>query len=125
MLGGFMCGGRGLTRYAVAVLTFTLSISGPVHAQVLYGSIVGTVLDGAGAVVPGATVVLTDAATGQNRATTTNEAGMYSLTNVLAGTYQLKVSGKGFRPFVETDVAATINNVARIDVKLEVGGTTE
>ena len=47
------------------------------------------------------------------------------MTNVLAGTYQLKVTAAGFRPFVETNLAVTINNVARVNVKLEVGGTTE
>src|SRR5262249_692283 len=84
-----------------------------------------TVQDSSGAVVPGAMVVFTSAATGQNRATTTNEAGMYSFTNILAGTYQLKVNATGFKPFAQTDVAVTINNVARIDVKLEVGAAPE
>ena len=51
--------------------------------------------------------------------------GMYSIDNVLAGTYQLKVTAAGFRPFVETNLAVTINNVARVNMKLEVGGTTE
>ena len=109
----------------LAVLTLVLSISAPVRAQVLYGSVVGTVEDSTGAVVQGASVVLTSSESGQNRAATTNESGLYSIGNVLAGNYQLKVTATGFRPFVETNLAVTINNVARINVKLEVGGTTE
>jgi outer membrane receptor protein involved in Fe transport len=109
----------------LAVLTLVLSVSAPVRAQVLYGSVVGTVEDSTGAVVQGASVVLTSSESGQNRAATTNESGLYSITNVLAGNYQLKVTATGFRPFVETNLAVTINNVARVNVKLEVGGTTE
>ena len=116
---------RGAVACAVAGMILTFPMAAPVRAQVLYGSVVGTVQDSSGAVVPGAAVVLTSASTGQNRSTVTNETGLYSLANVLAGTYLLKVTAAGFRPFSETDVAVTINNVARIDVKLEVGGATE
>jgi outer membrane receptor protein involved in Fe transport len=115
------------TRFSLAVSALALAIiaAAPASAQVLYGSIVGTVQDSSGAMVPSASVVFTDAATGQNRSTTSNEAGLYSFTNVLAGTYQLKVTATGFKPFVQTNVAVTVNNVARIDVRLEVGAATE
>jgi hypothetical protein len=75
--------------------------------------------------VQGATVGITSKVTGQTRQTTTNDSGLYSLTNVLAGTYELKVTAAGFRPFTETDVVASINSVTRVDVRLEVGATTE
>src|SRR6266545_3814202 len=110
---------RGFAGVSVAVLASAVWVAQPVRAQVLYGSIVGTVQDRSGAVIQGAAVVLTSPATGQTRQTTTNDAGMYSLNNVLAGAYELKVTATGFRPYVQTDVAATINNVARLDVKLE------
>jgi hypothetical protein len=113
---------RGAAACAVAGMILTFPMAAPVRAQVLYGSVVGMVQDSSGAVAPGAAIVLTSASTGQNRSTVTNETGLYSLANVLAGTYQLKVTAAGFRPFSETNVAVTINNVARIDVKLEVGG---
>ena len=58
----------------LAVLTLVLSVSAPVRAQVLYGSVVGTVEDSTGAVVQGASVVLTSSESGQNRAATTNES---------------------------------------------------
>jgi len=99
--------------------------SEPLGAQVLYGSIVGAVVDPTGAVVPKATVTITSKATGLSRETITDEAGRYSIPNVLPGTYDLKVTASGFRPLVRENVEVTINTVARVDVKLEVGALTE
>jgi hypothetical protein len=114
-------------EFALLSLLFAAVVASitPAQAQVLYGSMVGTVEDSTGATVPSATVTITSKESGQTRTATTNESGGYSIGNVLAGTYELKVSAAGFRTFVETDVAITINNVARVNVKLEVGGTTE
>src|SRR5437867_1879677 len=115
----------GLVCPAIAALTIAVSFVSPVPAQVLYGSIVGTVEDQTGAVIPGATVVISSKVTGQVRTTTTTDAGQYSLGNVLPGTYVLKVTASGFGPYTGSEVSASINNVTRVDVKLEVGGVTE
>lgn len=110
---------------ALGVLSGLLLCGRPGSAQVLYGSIVGTVTDPTGAVVPKASVSITNKATGLSRDTVTDEAGRYSLLNVLAGTYELRVAAQGFRTATQTDVAVSINSVARVDVKLEVGALTE
>jgi outer membrane receptor protein involved in Fe transport len=102
-----------------------LALAAPASAQILYGSIVGTVTDQTDAVVPKATVTITNRATGASRETTTDEAGRYSLPTVLAGTYDLKVTASGFKTQTRTDVTVTINTVSRVDVRLEVGGLTE
>ncbi len=96
-----------------------------VHAQVLYGSIVGIVEDQTGAVVPNAVVSIISGATGQTREMKANETGRYSFPNVLLGSYSLKVTASGFRPYTETNVIATINTVTRIDIKLLVGTAVE
>jgi hypothetical protein len=121
---GSFCGWGVLCRVMVILSAGGWFLS-PARAQVLYGSIIGAVEDQSGAVVQGATVGITSKVTGQTRQTTTNDSGLYSLTNVLAGTYELKVTAAGFRPFTETDVVASINSVTRVDVRLEVGATTE
>ena len=95
------------------------------QAQVLYGSLVGTVTDQTEAVVPGAQVTITSTGTGLTRETTTDEGGRYSFVNVLAGTYEAKITASGFRPVTRTAVEVTINTVTRVDVKLEVGAITE
>src|SRR5438093_39387 len=68
-------------------------------AQVLYGTIVGNVKDASEAGVPGATVTVTNKDTNVSRETITNEAGVYSLANVPAGTYSVKIILTGFKEF--------------------------
>ncbi len=96
-----------------------------VHAQVLYGSIVGEVRDASGAAVPGATVTITNKDTNQSREAKTDPAGAYSYTDVQAGSYSLKVTHEGFNSFERTDVPVTINAVSRVDVTLEVGNVKQ
>jgi hypothetical protein len=94
-------------------------------AQVLYGSIVGTVTDQTGAAVPSAIVKATNKSTGLTRQGATDSAGNYSIPNLLEGDYELSVSADGFKPLTQKDVVVRINNVRRLDVKLEVGKVTE
>ena len=77
----------------------------PAVAQVLYGSIVGTVTDSSDLAVPGATVTITHAETNQARETTTNETGNYTFPNVAAGTYRVDVTLPGFQSFRAQDIA--------------------
>ena len=94
-------------------------------AQVLYGSIVGTVADQSNAVVPSALVKVTNTSTGLSRQVTTDAAGYYSLQNLLEGQYDLLVTATGFKPVTHKSVEVQINNVTRINVNLEVGGVAE
>ena len=61
-------------------------------AQVLYGSMTGTILDGSGASVPGATVTIKDEATGLALSTVTDSNGTYTIRNITGGTYSLRAS---------------------------------
>ncbi len=102
-----------------------LGIQSPVHGQVLYGSIVGTVTDPSGAVVPDATVTATAIGTGQTRTDTTDQSGRFSILNLLPDKYNLTVLAKGFRKLEQTDLGVTPNTVTRSDLRLEVGRETE
>src|SRR6266571_7558158 len=92
-----------------------------VHAQVLYGELVGSVTDSTGAVVPAATVTITNLQAGQVRKTTTGASGSYSFTNVLPGVYRAEISAGGFQTYVQTGVQVSINTVTRVEVVLQVG----
>jgi hypothetical protein len=110
----------------LAIVLLCAAISAPrIQAQVLYGSLVGSVTDPSGAVVPRASVTVANAATGFSRESVTDEAGRFSLLNIPAGDYELKVTQAGFRPFTQAGVSVSINTVTRADVKLEIGGATE
>ena len=97
----------------------------PAGAQVLYGTLTGTVEDSSGAVVAGAGVTASNEAIGQSRETTTNASGMFTLTNLAPGIYSVEVALTGFRTFRRTGVEVTINTVTRADVQLQVGEVSE
>ena len=61
----------------------------PMHAQVLYGSVVGNVKDPSGAPLPGALVTLTSVETKQARDASTSDDGGYNFATVPAGNYEL------------------------------------
>src|SRR5262245_30360275 len=100
----------------VAVIT-----AGAARAQVLYGSLVGTVHDSTGAVVPGGAVTVVNTGTAQSLSVTTDSTGSYSFPNLLPGSYDVTITAKGFRSYTQKDVAVIVNTVRREDVTLEVG----
>ena len=112
---------------AVVCLLLILGVSAvrPMSGQVVYGSVIGTITDQSGAIIPGAAVTLTSTATGISKQATADEGGRYSVVDVLPGNYDLKVETKGFRLFVQKDIEVVPGSVARVDVKLEVGQLTE
>jgi hypothetical protein len=117
---------RGLVLRCLFVLPFLLlSASPPAKPQVLYGSLVGTVTDAAGAVVPNAAVEVVHAGTGQVKRVATDERGGFLLSDLQTGTYEVKVAAPGFASFTKTGVAISINTVVRQDVQLQVGAVTE
>ena len=97
----------------------------PAGAQILYGSILGTIGDPSGGVVPNASVTLTNIGTDQKLTAAADEQGRYTLVNVMPGQYTLRVSAAGFRPAVYNGIEISANVVTRQDVKLEVGAVTE
>jgi hypothetical protein len=111
---------------AAVILSFVLiGVPSQSFAQVLYGSLVGTVTDDANLAVPGATVKITQTETNQSREAVTSESGAYSFPNVAAGTYQVEVTLPGFQPFRARDVVVRLNTAVRVDAKLSVGGIQE
>jgi hypothetical protein len=94
-------------------------------AQVLYGSITGTVTDKAGAVVPNAVLTITSQGTGETRNTRANGVGDYLLLDVLPGAYTVSVPAKGsFGGFTEKDIQVNVNQQVRVDVTLQPGTVT-
>jgi hypothetical protein len=92
----------------------------PAGAQVLYGSVVGTVTDPQGYRVPGANVVITNTGNGLKRDTTTNNEGEYNIVNVQPGTYDVRISmGTNFKAFERRAVNIQQGEIARIDTQLQ------
>jgi hypothetical protein len=97
----------------------------PSVAQVTTGTILGTVRDPQNAAVPGATVTLTDQGKGTSHTATTDTQGSYIAPFLIPGTYEVTVELSGFKKHVRRGVVLQVNQRARVDVVLELGGLTE
>ena len=107
------------------VLLVVVSLLSPplVAAQTSRGTVTGQVTDEKGAVIPGATVDLTNKGTNQTRTVTTNDAGIYRFDAVDLGQYDLKITAPGFKHFTARDFAVQANRIATFDAQLNVGTT--
>jgi len=93
-------------------------------AQFENGSIVGIVRDSSGAVVPDATITVTNIATGIVSTRTSNATGEYEVPALRVGQYNVLIAKPGFASVTATDVAVTISGRQRVDFNLPVGETT-
>ncbi len=94
-------------------------------AQGLFGTIGGTITDTSGAVVPNATVVVTNINTNVKITLTTNGAGNYTAPDLNPGTYTVEASAKGFKSVVQNDIALQVDSNLRVSLVLEIGSTSE
>ncbi len=112
-------------KWAILGAVLALTWAAPASAQVLYGSLVGTVSDATGAVVPGAQVSAVNLATGLELESSSGGDGLFRLVNVPLGNYDVSITSDGFRTHTEAGVAVTANAVTRVDVGLVLGQVTE
>ncbi len=94
-------------------------------AQVLYGSLTGSITDKSQAAIPDATVQALNTGTGVLKETKTNAAGIYVFSDLLPGTYKVTISSKAFRTEIREGVPIQANRQLRIDTTLEISQTTE
>ncbi|HET6216092.1 MAG TPA: carboxypeptidase-like regulatory domain-containing protein, partial [Acidobacteriaceae bacterium] len=97
---------------------------GSANAQAVYGSIFGTVTDNAGAVVPNATVKITDVAKGTSTTLQTNGSGEYTVQHLIPDVYQVEVTASGFAPGTVNNVVVYADTAPKADIKLTVGGAS-
>jgi outer membrane receptor protein involved in Fe transport len=99
--------------------------SQPLSAQAVYGTILGTVTDPQGAAVNGAKISATSAAKNTTVIVTSNESGNYSVTHLVPDTYTLRIEAPGFKTTEQKDILVQADNGTRVDVAVQLGGTTE
>jgi hypothetical protein len=110
---------------AVGMLVLMLSSAGVAKAQIYYGSITGTVSDSTGAMVSGATITVKSSETGATYTATSSDSGVFNLTQLPIGTYEVRVKQAGFKEYVSTSVEVHTSSTTELNAKLEVGATTE
>lgn len=94
-------------------------------AQSTNGTIEGLITDPTGSVVSGATVTITSVATGQTFTATTNTDGFYAVRSLTPGSYSIKVEQQGFSTATADNIVVQVGQVARTDISLKVGSTSE
>ena len=104
---------------------FFFSFSSALLGQAITGTVVGTIEDPTGAVLPNAAVTLTNQNTNVVMKQTTNDAGDYTFTNVPVGNYRNEASLKGFGTVVANNVVVQVNQITRVDLTLSPGAVTE
>ncbi|MFQ5777677.1 MAG: TonB-dependent receptor, partial [Terriglobia bacterium] len=115
-----------LARVVLFLFTVVAVAVTPALAQLTTGSVSGTVVDPTGAVIPGATVTLTNEATGVTREVQTNQVGTFVIDRVRTGSYTLRITVSGFRTFETRDLSVSVGKVSGLGtVTMEVGAATE
>src|SRR6185437_5499861 len=114
-----------LLRALAATVALVLVAAWPAAAQTTFATITGTVTDTSGGVIGGAEVVATNVETSIATKTTTNQDGVYSVSQLREGPYLLSITAPGLREFLVTNILLVTRDVRRIDAKLEVGVLAE
>src|SRR6516165_3055250 len=114
-----------LSELAILALVLGLTSAGRLRAQVVGGTVLGTVSDPSGAVIPDAQVSIRNESTDVVTAVTTNKDGFYTAPNLLPATYEITVSGSGFATEVRKGVVLTVGAQQVVNVTLHVGQVTQ
>ena len=106
---------------AILALACALALWG----QTERGNITGAVTDSSGAIVPGASVTITNIATNQSVTVTSTNTGEFNGPNLQPGTYRLEFQATGFKKTVRENVVLTAASTVRVDGRLELGQVSE
>jgi Carboxypeptidase regulatory-like domain len=108
---------------AIGILVLICALDG--RAQQITGSIVGTVKDQQGAVVPRASVKATNVDTGFSRVATTTNDGAYRIEYLPVGKYEVEVEMAGFQKFVQQNIVLAVDQTQALNVTLDVGASSQ
>jgi hypothetical protein len=108
---------------ALSFLFLLMTLLGPAHlpGQAVTGNIVGTITDPAGAVIPGATIVVTDVSKGTTQTAQTNASGNYTISRLIPDAYSVEATAKGFTG-AKASVTVNAGSTAQVDLAFQVAG---
>jgi hypothetical protein len=113
-------------RLKVPMLAAMLLAAAPSSfGQAVYGSIFGTVVDGSGAVIPGATVVVTDAAKGTSVTVQTNGSGEFTADHLIPDAYNVKINFTGFKTYETQNLVVSADTSRKLEAALQLGGSDQ
>ena len=112
-------------RTICLVCALLLVTAGFGYSQAVNATLLGTVTDSSGAVVPNAKITVSEVNTGVNRSGQSNESGNYTFPDMAPGQYMVTVESSGFKKESRKDITLSVNTSTRIDVQLTPGNMTE
>ena len=107
------------------IVLFVISLSHSLPGQAVNGTLLGTVTDPSGAVVPGAKVNIILVGQSLEHASVTNESGNFTEPDLPPGTYTVTVVAAGFKKETRENIALLTNTTTRVDIRLVTGSATE
>lgn len=117
-----------IVRRTLAKLAFLLLLAAtavlPASAQAVYGSIFGTVTDNTGAVIPNATITVTDISKNTSVTAVTNGSGQYRVEHLIPDTYRVTAAASGFSQGSAPDVVVFADTAPKVDLRLQVGAVS-
>ena len=112
-------------KFLAAVVFCLLLSAGIIQAQsTVSGAIGGKITDPQGAVVPNATVTVTNIGTNSAVTVTTNDDGGFRVSNLQPGTYAVETSVSGFSPFKQEKVVVEVGKITNVEIPLTIGDTS-
>src|SRR5437870_12620642 len=109
--------------FGVWFAIFLISIAA--FSQGNTGRILGNITDPSGALIPGASVTITDVERGTSRTLITDEGGAYNAPSLPLGTYRIRAELQGFKTVERPNIVLEIGKELKIDLSLEPGAITE
>ena len=111
----------GLVESALLVLSICALLEGVAFGQINRANLNGTVTDPSGASVPNAQVKVAEPSTGFTRQTTTGTSGIFSITSLPNGSYDLTVTENGFKTYQEKGIELSVGQTRTVNVQLQIG----
>ena len=108
---------RGAATLGVCLLLMSASSFG----QAVYGSIFGTITDTTGAVVPNATVTVTDTAKGTSVTAQSNASGEFTVEHLIPDVYDVKIAAQGFKGYTQTGIQLYADTSTKVAAALTIG----
>ena len=108
---------------SIVIALFIITLTLAARAQVVGGTIAGTVTDPSGAVIPNAHVLVHNDDTGTQRSLTTNNSGEYAAPSISVGTYTVSVDAPGFSRYTRNNVSLTVGQSLHLTLALAVSGS--
>src|SRR6202040_1849925 len=117
---GDAMGPRKLTKIlaSLLIIVFDLCLAVSIYSQVTGATLSGTITDPSGGVVPGAQISIRNTATGITKDTTTDSAGFYTVPNLQAGTYEVKVRAAGFTTAVQLNLTLAVGAQQSLNIPM-------